>query len=151
MVSIKVISHKSTFITDAATELGETTKDAIQEQYSHQLKFTDGEIYRNIRLHASRQDTRRMKQWDARLNSSKRDVLSSLDKRPNRLIRDGFNKSLPFSGLWDALKIGSLKRILSLRCPEVLVSYPVQVIQTLIRDQNAALVPATGCDRRFGI
>ncbi|KAJ6116586.1 hypothetical protein N7512_006311 [Penicillium capsulatum] len=99
-------------------QLGETTKDAIQEEYSHQLKFTDGEIYRNIRLHASRQDTRRVKKWEARLSSSKRDVLSSLDKRPNRPIRDGFNKSLPFSGLWDALKIGSLKRILSLRCPE---------------------------------
>ncbi|KAJ5183279.1 hypothetical protein N7492_000895 [Penicillium capsulatum] len=73
-------------------QLGETTKDAIQEEYSHQLKFTDGEIYRNIRLHASRQDTRRVKKWEARLSSSKRDVLSSLDKRPNRQIRDGFNK-----------------------------------------------------------
>lgn len=115
-----ILIHVQRPLAYIATELDQSTQNAIREEYSHQLKFTDGDIYRSICLHARRQDPSRVKKWEARLSPKKRKLVSLLNKPLHHPIRDGLNRNLPFVGLWDALEIGALSRILPLHCPQVL-------------------------------
>ena len=62
--------------------------------------------------------------WLARLSKSKQADVIKLEKMAIRTdamrkFKQALDSLLPFVGLWSTMEIGTLHRILSLRCPEV--------------------------------
>lgn len=117
----RYIIHK-TYKVSPLTGVGvpETTIRSIREEYSHQLSFTDGEIYRNIRYYDSQWNTPYKKIWVARLSKKKAYYVTQLDRDEHRPLREALDRLLPFVGLWDDLELGWLGRMLPLRCLPVL-------------------------------
>ncbi|KAF3481568.1 uncharacterized protein GIQ15_04327 [Arthroderma uncinatum] len=94
----------------------------MREEHSNAHQFCDGDIYRNLRYYQSRESENEEEKWRARLSSGKRDDLDRMDLKARRLRR-AFDRLLPFKGLWSALKLGYLGRLLRLRSSEELVHY----------------------------
>ncbi|KAI4228466.1 MAG: hypothetical protein L6R40_008131 [Gallowayella cf. fulva] len=108
-------------------DLSEENKRLIREDYLGASNFCDGDIFRHLRRCSINNDQAE-RTWLARLSESKRrDVLQlqkAADKdRHMRKFRDSLDALLPFRGLWRALHLGALHRILPLRCPEELAQY----------------------------
>jgi hypothetical protein len=102
-------------------ELSEATQQCIREEYSHQLEFTDGDIYRKIRFYERTVNEAQADKWRARLGSTKLRNLKRLDKAPYKALKNAFDENIPFVGLWDDFLLGSFNRLFQLRCPEVMV------------------------------
>jgi Protein of unknown function (DUF3723) len=91
---------------------------AIQEEYSNSRRFCDGDIYRSLRHHQLSRNINEAGKWQARLSASKRKDVRQLHERYPHLA-EAFDSLLPVVGLWAAVEIGALHRILPIRCPEV--------------------------------
>ncbi|KAH0545345.1 hypothetical protein FGG08_000644 [Glutinoglossum americanum] len=98
------------------------------EEFSHQIPFSDGEVYRKVRYYQrqSREDLAR--DWRIRLTSSKQSCLSRLLGNKN-LLR-ALDELLDFPGLWDGLELGNIKKHLALHCDEEVVRYLRHVYDT---------------------
>lgn len=89
----------------------------IIEGTLNEQPFEDGEIVRKILLYNRQQEEQSEQKWWARLSEGKRNDLKQ------RLRKDPFRRSFAnladMPGLWYPVKIGALRRILTLRCDEV--------------------------------
>ena len=101
-------------------------KNALREHDPGSAKYFDGDIYRQIRIAAldtsrpSEITTARRNKWLARLSSEKRRTLLRIERSlVMRKVRNGLDALVPFTGLWPALEIGQLQRLLKIHCPEV--------------------------------
>ncbi|KAF4251664.1 hypothetical protein CNMCM8980_005533 [Aspergillus fumigatiaffinis] len=112
------------------TELSEATQQCIREEYSHQLEFTDGDIYRKIRFYERTVNEAQADKWRARLSSTKLRNLKRLDKDPYKALKNAFDENIPFVGLWDDFLLGSFNRLFHLRCPEELEHYVRHIHKT---------------------
>ena len=90
------------------------------EKYENERPFSDGEIFRSIRLYARSGDTDKENKWWARLSTSKRKDVRQLLKNPR--FTSAFDKLVDKRGLWTSLHLGTLHRFLTLRCEEVGIS-----------------------------
>ncbi|KAL5400586.1 hypothetical protein PMIN03_012259 [Paraphaeosphaeria minitans] len=92
-----------------------------QAAFTHEQSYSDGYIFRNIRLahRGNLYDQERM--WWARLTATKQKDLRQLLK--NRELTESFDRLLDFSGMWDPIQLGTLHRFHGLRCPEELLNY----------------------------
>ncbi|KAF2229448.1 hypothetical protein EV356DRAFT_537224 [Viridothelium virens] len=94
----------------------------LREEYSNARAFCDGDIFRHLRHYQQIGDNARAGRWLARLSKSKtRDVKQLIDK--DRPLCTAFDRLLPFTGLWASFRIGTLHRILTLRCEDELIHY----------------------------
>jgi hypothetical protein len=100
-------------------DLPEATQQSIREEYSHQLVFTDGDIYRKIRFYEAVGDDGQANKWKARLSSAKNKNLNRLNKAPYKGLKNALDKNTPFIGLWDSFLLGSFNRLFHMKCPEV--------------------------------
>ena len=124
-------------------------KCAIREEYSNNLNFCDGDIYRHIRHYNLTGQLSKERRWLARLSESKRRRVEQLQKLaaaegdPMRSFRDNLDRLVPFTGLWPALRLGTFHRLLTLRCPEELAHYVELILQSwnFILDHNGELIP----------
>jgi hypothetical protein len=90
----------------------------IREKFSHEQKFSDGEIFRKILYyHMIDIQPREEAKWWARLTTTKRDDLKQLLKTND--FEASFGKFILYPGLWDSIQLGSLHRLLTLKCYEV--------------------------------
>ena len=110
---------------------------AIQrvEKYDNELPFSDGEIFRNIRLHAGDENRDQENKWWARLSTSKRKDVRQLLKTPE--FSSAFDKLVDKQGLWTNLQLGTLHRFLTLRCDEVCFYH--HLIETVIKNLQELL------------
>jgi hypothetical protein len=90
----------------------------LREESKKSLEFTDGEIYRTLRLYQISQNTAQENKWWARLNSGgRRQDIRRLQL--NKLLLSKMDELLPFVRLWKPLKTTQIERMLGLKYPEV--------------------------------
>jgi len=89
------------------------------EGYANTQRFSDGEIFWKIRFYNRACDTRAEQKWWARLTETKRKDLKQLLK--HNAFAHAFDNLLEMPGLWQPIKLGTLHRLLVLKCHEVQV------------------------------
>ena len=109
-------------VADSFTGLADKTKQRLREGYTYSINYTDGEIFRQIRLSQFQNDIIGESRWRARLTRSKARDLKTLLKR-KRLV-NSLDSILAIRGLWSAFKLGSMDVFSTLRCDEV--CYPLR-------------------------
>lgn len=92
-------------------------KTSLLDEYSNEKPPTDGQIYRKIRQYESEHNARFRKRWWSRLTPNKEKRLKAL--LAHEEFRDAFDKLLPIPGLWSGLRIGSLAKLMAVKCDEV--------------------------------
>ncbi|KAK3117342.1 hypothetical protein LTR53_001393 [Teratosphaeriaceae sp. CCFEE 6253] len=90
------------------------------EEYKNERAYTDGEIFRKIRLYHKCGSTADENRWWARLTDTKRKVLRQLLK--DEQFATAFDNLLPWPGLWTPIRLGS-HRLLTLKCDEEMLHY----------------------------
>lgn len=88
-----------------------------KERSNNETKFSDGEIFRNVRKYIGNKSSVKLKMWTARLSPCKLIALNQL-LRHSQLVQ-ALDALLPFPGLWDGLQLGNIQRLLALHCDEV--------------------------------
>ncbi|KAI9715107.1 MAG: hypothetical protein M1828_001042 [Chrysothrix sp. TS-e1954] len=88
----------------------------IVQQFPNARPFSDGDIFRNIRLCAHSGDIIQEDMWRARLSVDKARDLNRLLRISHLVL--AFDRLLPFRGLWRSIGLGSLHRLLRLKCDE---------------------------------
>lgn len=92
----------------------------LREEYSNSSNFSDGEIFRHIRLYHRLDNSIAERKWWARLTKDKaKDLKRILNIKA---LREGFDDLLDITGLWDAFHIGTMRRYLVLKCHEVVIA-----------------------------
>lgn len=90
----------------------------LREESTKSLEFTDGEIYRTLRLYQISRNRAQEKKWWARLSSDGwRKDIRRLQR--NELLLNSLDRLLPFIGLWKPIKTSQIERMLGLKYPEV--------------------------------
>jgi len=110
------VVHSSINLFNCPTGLAYKTRQRIREGYCGST-FTDGEIFRQIRLSHFQKDHVKASRWMARLSPSKARDLRALVKRD--VLMKALDSILAFRGLWVAFKLGSMDVFATLRCDEV--------------------------------
>ncbi len=100
-------------------DLSEDASRKLIEGYANTQRFSDGEIFWKIRFYHRARDARAEQKWWARLTETKRKDLKQLLK--NDLFTNAFDDLLEMPGLWQPIKLGTLHRLLALKCHEVQV------------------------------
>lgn len=100
---------------DLRLDLPPGVANNIIEDFAHEQRETDGEIFRKIRLHKN--NPTEQAKWRARLSSAKQKDLKQFEQ--NRAFMDAFDAVVDMPGLWSPLELGTLHRLLPLGCPEV--------------------------------
>lgn len=115
--------HDRWWVADLYTsDLNEEVRLALRSDHPNARDFSDGDIFRHLRYFEHKGDIAQLSRWQARLSASKlRDVKTLSSRYP--AVMDGFDKLLPFVGLWAPLQLGTFHRILSLNCEEVLPAF----------------------------
>lgn len=89
----------------------------LAEDFNNEKPHTDGEIFHKIRTYSREREKELERKWWARLTETKRKDLRQL-LRDERYAQ-AFDAMLPWPGLWTTIKLGSLHRLLCLKCDEV--------------------------------
>ncbi|MCJ1473162.1 hypothetical protein MMC13_001813 [Lambiella insularis] len=136
---------------NVGSDLPDSARVVLREEYSNSKNFGDGEIYRYIRLYQKYNDKKGAKKWLARLSESKRSDILKLNRmaaksRAMARFRKQLDSLIPYIGLWSALQIGTFHRLLTLRCPEELTSYLKLVYETWHTIVNGDLCVANALD-----
>ncbi|KAL4984462.1 hypothetical protein BDW68DRAFT_180652 [Aspergillus falconensis] len=105
------------YLSDMSAEL----RTSLLEEYSNEKPPTDGEVYRKIRQYENEHNTRFRKRWWSRLTPNKEKRLKAL--LAHEEFRDAFDKLLPIPGLWCGLRIGSLAKLMAVKCDEEILNY----------------------------
>ncbi|KAK3672623.1 hypothetical protein LTR78_007435 [Recurvomyces mirabilis] len=93
----------------------------LAEEYRNEQAFSDGEIFHKIRTYHHEGSKAAEGRWWARLSQTKRKDLRQLLK--DTRFADAFDALLPWPGLWATIRLGSLHRLLTLKCDEELLQY----------------------------
>ncbi|KAF1365194.1 hypothetical protein EJ07DRAFT_150725 [Lizonia empirigonia] len=93
----------------------------IVGSFSNEERPLDGEIFRNILLNRRRHDELSENQWWAYINSSKPRDLRQFLKTPS--LTAAFESLVDMPGLWAKVQLGTLQRLLSLKCDEEMIRY----------------------------
>jgi len=113
-----------------ATDIDVKLRESLREEYSNAANFSDGEIFRHIRLYNRDGDILQERKWWARLTKDKsRDLKRILDVQ---ILREAFDRLLEVTGLWPAFHIGTMRRYLLLRCHEVRLLFVIWYHHTKI-------------------
>ena len=98
--------------------------DDKTQNFAHQTKYSDGDVYRSMRLHelGNRPGSElRAREWLCQLSLCKQKIVKLLQKRS--AIVKALDELLAFPGLWLGLKIGNIHKHLALHCDEQIVHY----------------------------
>ena len=93
------------------------SRTRIAEEFDNEQAHRDGEIFRKIRYYCSKKDIQGENKWWARLSDTKRKDLRQLLK--DERYAKAFDSMLPWQGMWMTVKLGSLHRLLTMKCDEV--------------------------------
>ena len=88
-----------------------------KDQFYHQSKFSDGEIYRKVAFFMDKKIQSEVDVWMVRTSPCKRVAIKQLLKRDD--FKAAFNALLQFPGLWGGFELGNIQRLLALCCDEV--------------------------------
>ena len=116
-MSLSRLIDISSVLIPKVTGLRNEAQVIVTEEYKNEQAYSDGEIVRKIRLYHRKRDDVGEQRWWARLSNTKRKDL-------RQLLRDAqyalaFDTMLPWPGLWSPIRLGSLHRLLTMKCDEV--------------------------------
>jgi hypothetical protein len=100
-----------------AVDIPDKVADCIREGFVNEAAYADGEIFRKIRFYQRSQNLQAENKWWARLTLGKTKDLQRLLK--NQSLAEAFERLVDFPGFWSTVQLGTLHRILPLRCNEV--------------------------------
>lgn len=89
----------------------------VIEEFENEQAYCDGDIFWRIRLSHKQDDTQEENKWWAWLSETKTKDLRQL-LRDERYVK-AFDDLLPWRGLWEVIRLGSLHRLLTMKCDEV--------------------------------
>ncbi|KAK6428816.1 hypothetical protein LTR95_015037 [Oleoguttula sp. CCFEE 5521] len=107
------------------SDTDDQTRRQLAEEYSNERAHGDGEILHKIRSCHKRGDRDNENKWLARLTESKRKDLRQL-LRDHRFAA-ALDDLLPWFGLWQPIQLGTLHRLLTMKCDEELLNYLAHV------------------------
>ncbi|PYH80578.1 hypothetical protein BO82DRAFT_285995 [Aspergillus uvarum CBS 121591] len=111
-----------------STEIPLDALAQLREESSGAQAFKDGEIYTILRRYQlSNNDSQEQKWWARFQSDDRRKNFRRLQR--NKFLREGFDKLLPYCGLWEPLKAYHIERILGLRCHEYIRHYLEEIYQ----------------------
>lgn len=90
---------------------------AFIENSLKEQAVSDGEIFRKLLLSKRENDRAAEKKWWARLTETKRKNLQQLLR--DTVLAAAFYGLLDWPGLWTPIQLGTLHRLLTLKCSEV--------------------------------
>lgn len=90
---------------------------SLIEESKNEQGYSDGYIFRKIRLYHKQSNEYEEKKWWARLSGTKADELHQLLR--DQRFANAFDELLPWGGLWETIQLGSLHRLLPMKCHEV--------------------------------
>ncbi|CAI6337035.1 unnamed protein product [Periconia digitata] len=93
----------------------------VIELYSNEQKPSDGDIFRKIRLYHRERDTTSENLWWSYLDHSKPKDLSQLLNKES--MASAFDSLIEIPGLWAGVRLGTLQRLLALKCDEEMIRY----------------------------
>ncbi|KAL9082764.1 MAG: hypothetical protein Q9165_008786 [Trypethelium subeluteriae] len=125
-------------------ELSEKLILQLRSEDANSHAFSDGDIYRHLRFYQLNHDDVQAQSWLARLSRRKQVDVGLLASKLTP-VYNALDRLLPFVGLWGAVQLGTLHRILSLRCEEELCYYLNRVY-----DLWAKVMPA-GCEAKLDV
>ncbi|KAK3669647.1 hypothetical protein LTR78_010464 [Recurvomyces mirabilis] len=89
-------------------DMPDILQQAIVEEYRNELTFSDGDIFRSYRIAKDKGDRKSEEKWLARLSAVKKRNILQLQKVDNGDLINGFDRLLPFLGMWQHFLIGAL-------------------------------------------
>ncbi|KAI2889407.1 hypothetical protein CBS63078_10207 [Aspergillus niger] len=102
-------------------DLSDTLRKSLLDEYSNETPPSDGEVYRKIRQYSNEHNARFRKRWWSRLSPNKERRLKALWRHEE--FRDAFDKLLVIPGIWGGMRIGSLSKLMALKCDEEILNY----------------------------
>lgn len=103
---------------DSEVDLPKYACIKIIECNANEQPYSDGEIFRKIRLYHRKDDKSSEQKWWARLTKTKQKDVQQLLKNHSDLTH-AFDSLIDMPGLWYPVQLGTLHRLLTLRCNEV--------------------------------
>ncbi|KAF2278978.1 uncharacterized protein EI97DRAFT_413974, partial [Westerdykella ornata] len=118
------------------------------EAYTNEQRPPDGEVFRKIRIYHNCGDIESENRWWTYLDNSKPKDLRQLIKHKNLI--SAFDALVDIPGLWSKVHLGSLHRLLKLRCDEEMICYLSHVDTTWrkILSCNSGSLPASVVDSK---
>ncbi|KAK6380192.1 hypothetical protein LTS17_005381 [Exophiala oligosperma] len=117
-------------------------RTTLAEEYSNEVKPSDGEIYRKIRLYEREGNICFKKRWKARLSTHGQRGLRQLFGHRDGELAVAFDNLLDIPGLWDGMRISTIHKVMSMKCDEEVLHYLEhirKVWHTLLRGNRADL------------
>ena len=94
-------------------------REAMIQQYSNELRFSDGDIFRYCRRAQQANNQRVVSRWLARLSASKKINLTQLERADHGRLIAALDALIPFIGLWQGFQLGAMNRIMPMRVWQV--------------------------------
>jgi Protein of unknown function (DUF3723) len=92
----------------------------VRDGYVHAIPYNDGTIFRQLRRW--RKNTEVQSIWLGRLSKTKRRDYHQLERQKSlKPLLEAFDSLLEFEGLWNRFQVGTLHRLLTLKCTEVML------------------------------
>lgn len=98
----------------------------MRDQYHHETKPSDGEVYRKVRYYQKNGEDRLAQNWMIRLSNRKQRSLAQWFLQ-NDLV-EALDQLLDFPGLWFGLEIGNFTKHIGVHCNEEIICYIVNRI-----------------------
>ena len=100
---------------------------SLREEYSNPKVYSDGDIFRQIRLcHQQGKIFQEMKWWACLTTEQIKDLKKILAVEE---LRKDFDNLLDVKGLWDGFRIGAMRRYLTLNCHEVVTDFQERFVR----------------------
>jgi hypothetical protein len=115
------------------------------DEYTNEKQPSDGEVYRRIRQYQHEHNARFQKRWWSRLSENKAKRLRQLTSPDHVDLCSAFDALLAIPGLWNGMRLGSLNRILALKCDEV-CSFSCTIFTVLLLTDTGDCPISNACE-----
>ncbi|ODM24144.1 hypothetical protein SI65_01734 [Aspergillus cristatus] len=112
--------HLSSYGPDFSTDISPNLRNALVDEYANEKQPSDGEVYRKIRQYQHEHNAHFQKRWWSRLSDNKAKRLRQLISSPDNVdLCAAFDRLLAIPGLWNGMSLGSLNKVMAMKCDEV--------------------------------
>ncbi|GAB7336289.1 hypothetical protein MBLNU13_g09039t1 [Cladosporium sp. NU13] len=119
-------------------------RESMIQQYTNELRFSDGDIFRFYRRAQQANDQKAVNKWLARLSASKKRNLMQLEKADHGRLIAALDALMPFVGLWQGFQLGAMNRIMPMRELSIYLSRILHFWNSVMEDfEPSELTPQT--------
>ncbi|BCR83589.1 uncharacterized protein ACHE_10991S [Aspergillus chevalieri] len=116
--------HPSSYGPDFSTDISPNLRNALVDEYANEKQPNDGEVYRKICQYQHEHNAHFQKRWWSRLSDNKAKRLRQLRSSPDNVdLCAAFDGLLAIPGLWNGMSLGSLNKVMAIKCDEEIIHY----------------------------